>query len=94
MVLKLQTGSKVALVRPSGGGKDHDSTLDRNIYDPITENIMLNGVPLVELSHEHLHKKINIVSQEPVLFNCSIKVVHSIRRTGPTVIFSAFVDSE
>ncbi|KAL6574307.1 hypothetical protein OROHE_001211 [Orobanche hederae] len=32
--------------------------------------------------------------EEPVLFNCSIKVVHSVRRTGPTVIFSAFVDSK
>mmetsp|Transcript_16981 Transcript_16981/g.28078 ORF Transcript_16981/g.28078 Transcript_16981/m.28078 type:complete len:479 (+) Transcript_16981:92-1528(+) len=66
-------GDTVALVGQSGAGKSTIIALLERFYDPNKGKIYIDGVPLMSLPPEWLHRRMALVSQEPSLFACSIR---------------------
>jgi len=71
--LDLRSGQIVALVGKSGGGKSTIVSLIERFYDPDSGSVTLDGTDIRELDPEWYRTQIGFVSQEPVLFACSIK---------------------
>ncbi len=69
--LRVAPGQTVALVGPSGAGKTTVLSLLLRFYDPQAGRILLDGVPIHELSLADLRERIAIVPQEPVIFSAS-----------------------
>lgn len=66
-------GEVVALVGPSGAGKSTVVSLIERFYNVEAGVIEINGVPIDKIDYVWLHRNIALVSQEPVLFGCSIR---------------------
>ncbi|EKX40649.1 hypothetical protein GUITHDRAFT_113183 [Guillardia theta CCMP2712] len=70
--LEIPAGKTTALVGESGSGKSTVIQLIERFYEPTAGRIELDGVDISSLNIEWLRKQIGLVSQEPVLFACSI----------------------
>jgi ABC transporter fused permease/ATP-binding protein len=70
--LEMRPGEVVALVGPSGSGKSTVASLLLRLYDPTVGSIFLDGLDLRKLSPEWLRRNVGVVSQEPLLFSCSV----------------------
>ncbi|XP_020024424.2 ATP-binding cassette sub-family B member 10, mitochondrial [Castor canadensis] len=70
--LSIPAGSVTALVGPSGSGKSTVLSLLLRLYDPDSGMVSLDGHDICQLNPVWLRSKIGTVSQEPVLFSCSI----------------------
>ncbi|KAG7242239.1 hypothetical protein INR49_024285 [Caranx melampygus] len=70
--LKVRKGETLALVGSSGCGKSTIIQLLERFYDPREGRVMVDGVNAKHLNIYWLRSQIGIVSQEPVLFDCSI----------------------
>nr|XP_028579846.1 ATP-binding cassette sub-family B member 10, mitochondrial isoform X2 [Podarcis muralis] len=70
--LSIPSGSVMALVGPSGSGKSTVVSLLLRLYDPISGSITVDGVDVRQLNPLWFRNRIGTVSQEPVLFSCSI----------------------
>ena len=71
--LHVEAGQTVALVGRSGGGKTSLVSLLPRFYNPTAGRILLDGVALGDLQLSSLRANIALVSQQPVLFEGSIK---------------------
>ena len=78
----IPAGQTVAVVGPSGAGKTTLFGLLLRFYDPQAGRIVLDGVPISEMSLHDLRSRIGIVPQEPVIFSGS--AMDNIRYGKPT----------
>ncbi|SDU22408.1 ABC transporter ATP-binding protein [Desulfobacula phenolica] len=71
--LKVAPGEVLALVGMSGGGKTSLVNLVPRLYDVTTGSVFIAGKNVKDLSIKSLRDHISIVTQEPILFNESVK---------------------
>jgi ABC-type multidrug transport system fused ATPase/permease subunit len=70
--LQVNPNETTALVGQSGCGKSTIIQLLLRFYDVDKGKITLDGIDIKDLNIKWLRSQIGLVSQEPVLFNCSI----------------------
>ncbi|XP_071603537.1 bile salt export pump isoform X4 [Heliangelus exortis] len=68
----VKPGQTLAFVGSSGCGKSTSVQLLERFYDPDTGSVLIDGHDTKKINVQFLRSKIGIVSQEPVLFDCSI----------------------
>ncbi|CAL0300187.1 unnamed protein product [Lupinus luteus] len=71
--LTLHSGKTVALVGESGSGKSTVIALLQRFYDPDSGEISLDGIEIQRLQLKWLRQQMGLVSQEPILFNETIR---------------------
>ena len=82
--LEAKPGETVALVGPSGGGKSTILNLIPRFYDPDGGRITLNDVDVRDAALSDLRSKIALVTQEPFLFDDSIRANIAYARPNAT----------
>uniref|UniRef100_A0A8C4VBV9 Phosphatidylcholine translocator ABCB4 n=1 Tax=Falco tinnunculus TaxID=100819 RepID=A0A8C4VBV9_FALTI len=70
--LKVEKGQTLALVGSSGCGKSTVVQLLERFYDPLDGEMLFDGKSAKQLNIQWLRAQIGIVSQEPILFDCTI----------------------
>ncbi|XP_044861608.1 ATP-dependent translocase ABCB1-like [Mauremys mutica] len=70
--VKVNKGQTLALVGSSGCGKSTSIQLLERFYDPMEGQVFADGFNTKSLHLRWLRSKLGIVSQEPILFDCSI----------------------
>jgi subfamily B ATP-binding cassette protein MsbA len=71
--LTVEPGEIMALVGMSGGGKTSLVNLIPRFYDVDRGAVKIDGVDIRQISIDSLRSQIGIVTQEPILFNDSVK---------------------
>jgi subfamily B ATP-binding cassette protein MsbA len=70
---EVQAGEIIALVGMSGGGKTSLVNLIPRFYDPTEGMVLVDEVDIRQISIARLRSQIAIVTQEPILFNDTVR---------------------
>ncbi|XP_040449725.1 ATP-binding cassette sub-family B member 5 isoform X1 [Falco naumanni] len=70
--MKVNKGQTLALVGSSGCGKSTSIQLLERFYDPVEGQVLADGFDTRSLHLQWLRSRLGLVSQEPILFDCSI----------------------
>ena len=70
--LKIEKGSSVALVGPSGGGKSTLADLIPRFYDPSAGEVKIDGQSIKAYDIDSVRALMGIVTQESILFNDTV----------------------
>ncbi len=73
LTLEAKPGETIALVGATGAGKSTALNLLTRFYEPTSGSILLDGVPLSEISKEWLRDNTGFVTQENFLFNTTLR---------------------
>jgi len=71
--LKVEAGSTIALVGPTGSGKTTVASLLCRFYEPVSGRILVNGEDYLNRSLSWLQSNLGIVLQTPFLFTGTVK---------------------
>lgn len=71
--LKIPANDTIAIVGKSGEGKTTLFSLLSRLYDVKTGDILIDGVSIYELDEETLRHNVSIITQNPYVFNMTIK---------------------
>jgi subfamily B ATP-binding cassette protein MsbA len=71
--LEVRPGEMIALVGGSGGGKTTLVNLVPRFFAPTAGRVLLDGVPIADMTLASLRSQIALVSQEVVLFNDTVR---------------------
>uniref|UniRef100_A0A8C4HD54 Bile salt export pump n=1 Tax=Dicentrarchus labrax TaxID=13489 RepID=A0A8C4HD54_DICLA len=91
--VSVKPGQTLAFVGSSGCGKSTSVQLLERFYDPDHGKVLIDGHNSTHVNVPFLRSKIGIVSQEPILFDCSIaeniKYGNNLREIGMNEVISA-----
>ena len=89
--LNIPHGKTTALVGPSGSGKSSILNLIPRFYDPDSGKLKIDGQNIKDLTISSVRSVIALVSQEPILFDMSIKenILYSRPNSNDEEIISA-----
>ncbi|KAA8497019.1 Multidrug resistance protein 1B [Porphyridium purpureum] len=91
----IEHGQTLALVGESGCGKSTTVGLLERFYNYRSGTIKLDGVPLTDLNVRWLRSQIGIVSQEPDLFNTTIRenILYGFSKDDMTIVTDDQIES-